>query len=155
MPSGEIPTPLEYGQELTFEKAKARLAEISGIVDGVRGKYALPTGDSTALTTTDVQRVNPEDQELLTRCIGVLLPMTMLDVVQEEARNASGENAETTMIAEISRLQMDIFVWLSGFENTGVQLLSAGSFFSNPPQSEEPKDETESGLWGWLKRLRG
>ncbi len=146
------PKTLEYGEELSIGEVDKRLAEIRGIVDQVRIKYALPATDLPGLITKDsAQRIDPEDNEILSKCIGVLLPMGMLGVVQDEARGRRREEMEGTILARISELQTEILVYVSGFEDSGVELMSVGF----DPEGSHNKLKSNGSIGKFFRRLSG
>lgn len=142
------PTPLGYDEILSFDEAGQRLAEVERMVDEVRAKYARPMEQTQAL---DTMRIGPADNERLSQCIGILLPLSMQKVVQEEIRATNPENMEDALIAKIASLQAEALMYLSGFENSGVRMLDSSPF----DEFSQPAPKPESRLSKLLRKLGG
>lgn len=137
MADSERPKPLEYGVDLTREEVNKRLEEIREIVDEVRVKYALPVESAQSV---GVQRIDPKDNKQLMDCIGVLLPMSLLGVVQHDV----AENENDSLPIRVSDLQLEILIYASGFSNSGVEMLG---------RTDASVETTKPSIKSRLKRL--
>ena len=111
--------PLDYDTELTFEEAKKRLEEVESALSLVKRKYS---GFLSRMKT----EISEDDTKMLSDCIGVLLPLGMNSVVQQEIINS--ENLSETLHAKSALLNQDIMLFLARFKNSGVKVIKGSPF---------------------------
>ena len=110
--------PLTYNSGLTLEEAESRYREARDEFERVRSCYS-------GLSPRFMRNMGEEDQQTLTDCIGVLLPLEMEASVQGQVRQT--QSIEDTLHFHIGRLTLKIMDYLANFGNTGTARLE-GNF---------------------------
>jgi predicted transcriptional regulator len=100
---------LEYNSGLSLEEAEERYKEVKGEFEKVKSNYS-------GLIKRFKRNINETDNQILTGCIDVLLPLGAEDSVQAQVREA--KNLNDTLHYKIGVLNWDINCFLSRFKNT-------------------------------------
>ncbi|HLC73708.1 MAG TPA: hypothetical protein VJH20_03660 [Candidatus Nanoarchaeia archaeon] len=106
--------PLIYNSGLSLEEAESRYREVREEFDRVRSCYS-------GLPRLLMINIRKEDQQSLTDCFGVLLPLGMESSVQSQAKQT--QSIEDTLQYQIGLLTHRIMDYLANFKNTGVTRL--------------------------------
>jgi len=101
--------PLSYDEKLTLEEANERLEEIQEEFDALKTKY-----------TKGLRRIQfwlpKKDRKRIADCIGVILPLSLQGVVQEEL--CSAPESEETIHYKTRILQDKMLDMLASYVNT-------------------------------------
>jgi len=106
--------PLQYHSGLSLEEAKERFEEVRSEFKRVKSQYS-------GLFGRFKRNMSEKDKELLTDCVGVLLPLELESSVQSQEKQTP--NIEDTLNHQIIQLNYQIIEYLSNFKNIGVILL--------------------------------
>lgn len=104
--------PLSHNDELTLAEAQERLDEVQQVFDGMKTKY-----------TTGIRKyqfwMSKKDKKQLSDVIGILLPLSMQKVVQEQVAHSA--NLEETIFHKNSQLTIKIMDMMCDYVNTGTK----------------------------------
>ncbi len=104
-----VPDPLDYAAQLTIEEARQ-------IYDGVEAAFA---EIAAKYGTERVSLIDEADIEAAVKCVGVLLPLGIMDSVQAEIR--AGIDLPETLFFKTSNLLNLIMDFAADYDNTGVE----------------------------------
>ena len=102
--------PLEYNSGLSREQAREKYSEVRTEFEEVKKHY------SNFLIWLK-RKISDEDRKTLNDCVGILLPLSLESIVQEQP----------SFFQKITQLNFDIMKYLSRFKNTGVKMLGNSS----------------------------
>ncbi len=110
---------LDYDDKISLDEAYWLYREVEREFGIVKGHYlGISQGVKERVGTAQMQE---EDKGTLVECIGVLLPLGMNPVVQQEIREK--RTFEGTLHAQSTDLLMRIGMYMGRFNNTGVTVL--------------------------------
>lgn len=105
--------PLKYGAGLSIQEAEERYKEVREEFYKVKRKYS-------GILSRFRKNLDEKDIKTLADAIGVLLPLSMEEVVQRRKSNL-------VTLEAITNLQVEISKFLANYKNTGVKILYSGS----------------------------
>lgn len=108
---------LEYHSGLSLEEAEERYREVIDEFERVKGRYSGLFGRFFGR----LFGLREEDQKALTDCLGVLIPLSLEDSVQEQIHQVKPR--EDTLWYRSERLVYQIVDYFANFKNTGVTRL--------------------------------
>ncbi len=114
--------PLEYGAGLSLVEAEKRYKEAMEEFERVKSRYSGFFGRFR-------RNLREEDGEILTDILGVVLPLTMEDCVQDQIKNREPEIYEESLHHRTGLLMCQVMDYLANFENTGVTRLPDTSYW--------------------------
>ena len=116
--------PLDYNSGINLEEAKERLKEVREAFAGVQKHYS-------GFWSRFKWNLNAEDNKTLADCVGVLLPLSQEQAVQEEFKRIATDpdnDLNQTLSYQSGILSTLIIAYTARFRNTGVKILPGVDF---------------------------
>ena len=102
-----------YNTGINLQEAEKRYKGVKEKFKKVKSRYSGPISRFK-------KNLGKKDNKTLSDCIGVLMPLTLEDSVQEQIKTT---DIKDSLFNQITELQYEILDYLANFKNTGVKRL--------------------------------